>query len=209
MSSLLEVSGLVVRFGDGFGVGPVSFRMSYGILYLEGPNGSGKTTILRALAGELEPSAGTVEVSGRNVHVSPEARRKIALVPSTPELPDFLSVAEACEFTAAIRGSPHWNGAEYLAELDLDPSLPLAAASAGQKRKAELVCGLAGDPDVLLLDETFAHLDDSSVLTLRRWVTQWRESRLVVVTHHGGPPVPPDARLRVERGKAAAGLLGD
>jgi ABC-type multidrug transport system ATPase subunit len=201
LTSLLEVRDLVVRFGDSFSVGPASFAMNAGVLYIEGPNGGGKTTLMRAMAGELSPSVGTVWVSGLDVHRSVEARRKIALVPSAPELPDFLGVAEAVEFAAAIRGVRHWNGSEYLKELDLDPRLPLGSASAGQRQKAELVCGLAGDPEVLLLDETFAHLDDGSVEKLKQWVIRWAGSRLVVLTHHGGPPVAADARLHVERGR--------
>lgn len=201
MNNLLEVTDLIVRFGDAFSVGPTSIEMGAGVLYVEGPNGGGKTTLMRAIAGELEPAAGTVRVRGLEVHRSPEARRRIALVPSTPELPEFLSVAEACEFTASLRGARDWDGTPYLKALNLDPDLPLGSASAGQRRKAELVCGLAGDPDVLLLDETFAHLDDAAVATLKQWVGQWADTRLVVITHHGEAPVKPTATLHVEAGQ--------
>lgn len=176
--------------------------MSCGVLLMEGPNGGGKTTLMRAMAGELQPAEGGVWVHGRNVDRSIEARRDIALVPSAPELPDFLSVAEACEFTAAIRSVRNWDAGLYLDALDLDANLPLGSASAGQRRKAELVCGLAGDPSVLLLDETFAHLDDRSVGQLRTWVTQWRQSRIVAITHHGERPVSPDVVVHVEKGEA-------
>jgi ABC-type multidrug transport system ATPase subunit len=197
LSSLLEVDDLVVRFGDQFCVGPAGFRMDAGLLHVEGPNGGGKTTLLRAIAGELEPASGAARVHGLDVHRSIAARRQIALVPSAPELPDFLSVAEACEFTAGIRGAPDWSGVDYLEALDLDGDLPLGNASSGQRRKAELVSGLAGDPTVLLLDETFAHLDSRSVDLLEQWVVEWRRSRVVVITHHGRPPVAPDATLHV------------
>jgi ABC-type multidrug transport system ATPase subunit len=203
LAGLLEVTDLVVGFGDAFSVGPVSLEIGPGILLLEGPNGGGKTTLLRAIAGELLPRSGTVTVLGLNVHRSAAARRNISFVPSAPELPEFLSVAEACEFTAAIRGAGGWNGRAFMNELDLDPNLPLGSASAGQRRKAELVCGLAGDPPVLLLDETFTHLDDSSVRMLGQWVREWSQSRLIAMTHHGAPPVPPDLIVHVERGKVS------
>jgi ABC-type multidrug transport system ATPase subunit len=203
LASLLEVRDLVVGFGDAFRVGPISLEMDRGVLLLSGPNGGGKTTLLRAIAGELTPTSGTVRIGGRDVHQSIEARRNVAFVPSAPELPDFLSVAEACEFSAAIRGARHWDGRAYLRELDLDPNLSLGSASAGQRRKAELVCGLAADPSVLLLDETFAHLDAHAVGTLRQWVSDWARFRLVAVTHHGAPPVTPDRVVHVERGKVS------
>ena len=201
MTNLLDVRNLEVQLGKRFTLGPASFAFGRGIVYIEGPNGGGKTTLMRALAGELQPSAGTVRVCGRDVHRSAEARRDISFVPATPELPDFLSVAEAYEFTAAIRGMKDWNGRQYLEALHLDAALPLGSASAGQRQKAELVCGLAGDPQVLLLDETFTHLDGAGVDVLEHWVAQWQQSRLVVVTHHGGPPVPPDFTLHVEEGR--------
>lgn len=197
MIKLLEVRELVISFGQSFRVGPISFGMSRGVLLVEGPNGGGKTTLLRAMSGELVPSGGEVLVAGQSVHKSVDARRQIALVPSFSELPGFLSVGEAYEFTASIRGVPGWDGATFCAELGLDPMLPLGNASAGQRQKAELVCGLAGDPRILLLDESFTHLDNESAKKLSGWITKWSSSRLILLTHHGDPPVTPDATLKV------------
>jgi ABC-type multidrug transport system ATPase subunit len=172
--------------------------MDHGVIHVEGPNGGGKTTLLRAICGELLPSSGKVLVAGHNVHTQVLARRRIAFVPSIPELPDFLSVREAYQFTAGLRGAPQWNGERRCADLRLDPQLPLASASAGQRRKAELICGLTGDPNVLLLDETFAHLDQESCELLASWISDWRVSRLILLTHHGRPPVTADAVLHVD-----------
>lgn len=199
MPGLLEVEDLVVSFGRAFSVGPIRFALDRGLLYLEGPNGGGKTTLMRAMAGELQPAGGSVRVRGQAVHRSIEARRQIALVPSAAELPDFLSVAEAAEFTAAIRGVRRWDARAYLDALNIDPDLVLGSASSGQRRKAELVCGLAGDPAVLLLDETFTHLDTASVGILKGWVNEWSATRVVVFTHHGEPPVDPDVVVHVGR----------
>jgi ABC-type multidrug transport system ATPase subunit len=194
---LLEVERLSVAFGQSFCVGPVSFGADSGIVHVEGPNGSGKTTLLRAMAGELLPADGSVRLRGRDVHRVAAARRDVALVPSIPELPDFLSVREAYQFAASLRGAPDWDGEPVCEALGLPPALSLGAASAGQRRKAELVCGLAADPAVLLLDETFAHLDESSVATLHDWLLDWGGSRLVLLAHHGAPPVPVDGVLHV------------
>jgi ABC-type multidrug transport system ATPase subunit len=201
MTSLLEVRELVAGFGKSFRVGPVNFDMDQGVLYLEGPNGSGKSTLLRAMSGELLPSAGRVFVAGQDVHSVVEARRQIALVPPNPELPDFLSVTEAYEFTASIRGAHDWNGARFCEDLGLDPGLRLGNASAGERQKAELICGLAGDPLILLLDETFTHLDIDSSHKLCEWISQWSSSRLILVTQHGGSPVPANATLSFIGGK--------
>lgn len=196
--NLLEVRELTVSFGKSFRVGPASFAMDHGVLHIKGPNGGGKTTLMRAMSGGLFPAHGRVIVNNKDVHKSIEARRNIAFVSAIPELPDFLTVREAYQFTAAIRRVPTWQGLGLCEQLHLDPNLPLSSASAGQRQKAELVCGLAGDPAVLLLDETFAHLDAASVEQLKSWIGQWSASRLLVFTHHGDPPVAANATLSVD-----------
>lgn len=170
-------------------MGPLTVEAEHGVVHLAGANGSGKTTALRAMCGELGAHTGHVHVEGLDVHRKKHARRRIALVPATPELPAFLTVREAWQFTASLRGAPQWSGETYCESLALPPTLPLAHASAGQRRKAELVCGLAGEPSVLLLDETFAHLDSASAQQLAEWIAQWALTRVVVLTHHGEPPV--------------------
>jgi ABC-type multidrug transport system ATPase subunit len=200
LTSLLEVRDLVVTFGKTFSVGPLSLVVNSGVIHFKGPNGGGKTSLLRAMGGELLPSSGCVCVKGQDVHSVTKARRHVALITSAPELPAFLTVSEAYEFSASLRGTPGWDGKPYCEALQLDPTLPLGHASAGQRRKAELICGLAGDPAVLLLDETFAHLDEQSTGQLGQWIDDWSSSRVIVLAHHGSPPVRVDKVLDVSAG---------
>jgi ABC-2 type transport system ATP-binding protein len=197
--SLLEVHNLVVQFGGRFRVGPARFAMDSGLLHVRGPNGGGKTTLMKAISGALTPTAGSVLVSGRDVHRHAPARRHISFASATPELPDFLSVTEAYQFVASLRRVPDWNGSAFCEALNLDPTLTLSSASAGQRQKAEFICALAGDPEVLLLDETFAHLDQASLVQLCVWLREWCTSRVILFAHHGEPPLPPDATLHVDR----------
>jgi len=199
LTSLLEVRDLVVTFGGTFSVGPLNLVVNSGVIHLKGPNGGGKTTLLRAMGGELRPSRGSVCVQGQDVHSVTQARRHVALITSAPELPSFLTVSEAYEFAASLRGTPEWDGEPYCEALELDPTLPLGHASAGQRRKAELICALAGDPAVLLLDETFAHLDEHGAFQLSRWIDDWSLSRVIVLAHHGSPPVMVNETLEVLR----------
>ena len=200
MTSLLEVRDLVVTFGKAFSVGPFNLVVNNGVIHLKGSNGGGKTTLLRAMGGELQPSRGRVCVKGQDIHSVTQARRHVALITSTPELPAFMTVSEAYEFSASLRGAPTWDGKPYCEALELDPTLPLGHASAGQRRKAELICGLAGDPEVLLLDETFAHLDEHSAAQLSQWLNDWSLSRVIVLAHHGSPPVKVNETLDVPPG---------
>lgn len=200
MTSLLEVRDLVVGFGKTFSVGPINLALDKGVVHLKGPNGCGKTTLLRAMGGGLPPSSGSVSVNRQDIHATPRARRHVSLITSAPELPAFLTVAEAYEFSASLRGVPDWDGKPYCEALELDPTLLLRHASAGQRRKAEFICGLAGDPEVLLLDETFAHLDEHSTAQLSQWIGEWSTSRVIVLAHHGVPPVSIDEVLDIPLG---------
>ncbi|MEO0422798.1 MAG: ABC transporter ATP-binding protein [Pseudomonadota bacterium] len=193
----LQVKQLTVRFGKAFTMGPLKFDAEHGVIHLVGPNGSGKTTALRAMCGELLPASGQVLVEGVDVHRVPSARRRIALVPSTPELPPFLTVREAWQFTCSLRGAPAWDGSALCDALALPPHLPLGHGSAGQRRKAELICALAGDPSILLLDETFAHLDRDAVQWLATYISDAARDRLVLLTHHGEAPVPVAREIQV------------
>ena len=197
MTSLLEIRDLVVSFGRTFSVGPLNLFVNSGVIHLKGPNGGGKTTLLRAMGGELLPSRGSVCVQGQDVHSAIQARRHVALITSAPELPGFLTVREAYEFSASLRGAPEWDGKPYCEALELNPTLFLGHASAGQRRKAELICGLAGDPAVLLLDETFAHLDEQSTVQLSQWIDDWSLTRVIVLAHHGSPPITVNETLDV------------
>jgi ABC-type multidrug transport system ATPase subunit len=197
---LLEVRNLVVQYGSSFRVGPASFAMDRGILHINGPNGGGKTTLMKAMSGALVPSEGYVLVSGEDVQRHAPARRHISFVSANPELPDFLSVTEAYRFVASLRRVPDWDGRSLCEALNLDPNLILSNASAGQRQKAELICGLAGNPAVLLLDEPFAHLDTASIEKLCHWICEWAASRVITFAHHGEPPIAPNATLHTDRG---------
>ncbi len=192
-----------VRFvwPSGFGVGPVSWQLGPGVFHLVGPNGSGKTTLLRVLGGALPPASGQVRCGG-DVHRDPRARRHVALVPAQPDLPEFLTVDEAWRTLAGLRGAPDWEGRALRDALDLPGDLLLRHASSGQRRRAELLAALAGDPDVVLLDETFAFLDVHGREVLAEWLDAWRSWRVIVASHHGPLPVQADGTL--ELGAAVA-----
>jgi ABC-2 type transport system ATP-binding protein len=136
-------------------------------------------------------------VDGASPLTNTDARRRISFVPAIPELSGFLTVAEAWRLLAALRGAPTWDGAALADSLGLDPTRRLDQLSVGQRRKAELIAGLAGDPAVLLLDEPFAPLDTGSAARLAAHLDTLRGSHLLVVTGHGALPIAADGVLEL------------
>ncbi|MDX9722935.1 MAG: ATP-binding cassette domain-containing protein [Myxococcota bacterium] len=181
---LLALESLRVGYGRGFSVGPFDQAWGPGLIQVIGPNGCGKTTVFRAICGELRPLSGRCKVLGQDSWRYPEIRREIGYLAARPELPGFLGVAESWRFAALMRGRPHWDGEPLCAQLGLSGSMRLSQGSQGQRRAAELLSALAGEPSVLLLDEPFTGLDDERVALLAQWLEDWRASRLVLLTGH-------------------------
>lgn len=194
---MVEAAAAAFVYPTGRRVGPVALSVGPGVHQLGGANGAGKTTVLRMICGELQPTTGTIRVEGRAPATDPEARRKVAFLPAAPELPDFLRAGEAWRILAGLRRGPEVDGDERLRALGLDPRAPLRTLSAGQRKKAELVAALAGEPTVLLLDELFAPLDGDSAAQIAGWLDGWRRERVILLVAHAPPPLTVDSHLNI------------
>ena len=103
---MLDVSGLVRRYGDLTAVDGVSFQIRTGETYgLLGPNGAGKTTIISMVAGLIPANEGTVRVAGRAMTPSEtEAKRIIGLVPQELAIYPDLTARENLKFFGRLQG---------------------------------------------------------------------------------------------------------
>ncbi len=162
-------------------------------LSLVGPNASGKSTLLRALAGLLPVSTGEVRVEGRPLREwsRPALARRVALVAAEDEAPSRLAVADRVRlgryphrgplapFTAADEAAVV--RALRLAEIEHLAGRALGTLSAGERQLAQLARGLAQEPAVLLLDEPAAHLDVRHQLHLLRVIDEVRAQGVAVL----------------------------
>jgi ABC-2 type transport system ATP-binding protein len=156
----------------------VSFTIRAGeIVGYLGPNGSGKTTTARMLAGLLEPSSGYVELDGHNVRDDVIAfRRLLGYIPEEPYLYPFLSGTEYLQLIGRLRETP-----ERLLKKKIDGFLELfgltaaadqaiASYSKGMRQKIVISAALLHDPSVVLFDEPETGLDVATTLMLRHLV---------------------------------------
>jgi ABC-type multidrug transport system ATPase subunit len=152
------------------------------VVALIGPNGCGKTTAVRTIAGLLEPSEGEVLVAGANVHresEAPAARAALSLVPDGPLLYDDLDVREHLELVAAAHGlaADAARDARIAALLerlglgDRERFLP-RELSRGLRQRAMLACALVRPFSVLVLDEPVVGLDPPTQGTLRELIAE-------------------------------------
>lgn len=162
----LELERLRKSYGQVDVVGGVSLAIAEGeLVSLLGPSGCGKTTILRMVAGLLEPSGGTVRVAGKDITRTPVARRDIGLVFQSYALFPHMTVFENVAFGLRRRGEKGGRLAERVTEaLDMVQLAHLAdrfprQLSGGQQQRVALARAIAPRPRLLLFDEPLSNLD--------------------------------------------------
>lgn len=168
MSELrIVASSLQKHFGEVRAVDGVSLEVAAGEIYgLVGPDGAGKTTLIRLLCGALRPDAGTVNLGGYDMSRQRErGRERLGYLAQRFALYEDLSVAENLRFFAEVRGLPaaQWRvrSQEILEFVGLVQFLDRRAAqlSGGMKQKLGLAIALINQPQVLLLDEPTTGVD--------------------------------------------------
>lgn len=177
-----------------------------GLCWLRGPNGTGKSTRLKLLAGALQPQWGTAAIGGIDLLSEPLAyRREVFFVAAEPPPFEHLSPVERFGFLARLY--PHADAAAWQRHAEgfgLQPFLnqPLRALSTGTQHKAALAAALALGTRVLLLDEPLIALDAAAHGHLRAVLAEaaaWRE-RLCVVVSHEALGVEPSAVIELAAG---------
>ena len=166
----IEIAGLTRRFGSLVAVDGLTLSVGHGELFgLVGPDGAGKTTTLRMLAGVLPPSAGDAVLLGTSVARDPErAKQDLAYMSQRFGLYADLTVAENLAIYADFYRVPAAERAARLARLyhfsNLEPFRDRLAGqlSGGMKQKLGLSCALIHEPRVLLLDEPTFGVDPVS-----------------------------------------------
>lgn len=168
--SAVSLQGLTRRFGDATAVDELTFDVAQGELFgVVGPDGAGKTTTLRMLAGVLRPSSGEAWIEGIEVGSNPEAvKHHIAYMAQRFGLYEDLTVRENLDFYADLYRVPRAERPDRLERLYAFSRLEqfedrLAGnLSGGMKQKLSLSCCLIHRPGVLLLDEPTFGVDPIS-----------------------------------------------
>lgn len=163
----IKANNLTRKFGSMTAVSSLNLQVNkqqiYGFL---GPNGSGKTTVIRLLTGLLKPSAGKVSVLGCNLPVDAEKlRRKIGYMTQKFSLYDDLTIKENMQFIARIYGLTPKEQKKRIEELMSVYQLTKlnhqfsGSLSGGQKQRLALACAVMHKPKLLFLDEPTSAVD--------------------------------------------------
>ena len=163
MTAKLSAEDLTLLRGDRCLFQNLSFALNPGeLLILEGSNGSGKTSLMRAIVGMLELEAGAIEWDGVPVHKNRQRfHGSLVWMAHRVGFKADLTLLENLRFEAALRPSSDKDLDEILQRLGIErlTRLPLRSLSAGQQRRVSLARMLLSNAPLWLMDEPFTNLD--------------------------------------------------
>jgi ABC-2 type transport system ATP-binding protein len=178
---MVGAQGLSKRYGDHQALREVSFEARPGeLLAVIGPNGAGKTTLLSILAGLLEPSAGSVSRTPREIGWVPQQTAVYGKLTVRENLELFARLEKVSDPTAVVARMLEQTGLADRADTEL------SRLSGGNRQRVNIAVGLLADPPVLLLDEPSASLDPRQRERLWDWVAALARGGTAVIfsTHN-------------------------
>ena len=192
-TSGITLDSLRVSYHGNVVLKPLSLTIEPGeVLALIGPSGSGKTTVLRAIAGFVQPAGGRILIGDTDVTQLPPYKRGLAMVVQNYALFPHMKVEDNVAFGLRAQKQPRGLIAERVTEAlkivgmaDYATRYP-HQLSGGQQQRVGVARALAGDPDVLLMDEPFGALDPVTRSALQqemRRIHRLLGRTIVLVTH--------------------------
>jgi ABC-2 type transport system ATP-binding protein len=210
---MIRARGLTKDYGRNRAVDDVSFEIERGeIVGLLGPNGSGKTTIMRMLTGFFAPTSGTCEIAGIDVQAdSASARRHIGYLPERVALYPDLTVRRYLKFVAGIHDMSRGVAArveEVMQECGLTQMAGrhIGKLSRGYRQRVGIAQALIHRPEVLILDEPTVGLDPRQIVEIRALIRRLAGQSTVLLSTHILPEVSLTCRrvLILDQGKLVA-----
>jgi len=165
MTTAIKVDALTMSYADRQVLKGVDFEVNAGEVFcLLGPNGAGKTTTVEILEGFRQRTGGTVSVLGMDPHAQPaRLRERIGIVLQECGFPRQARVAELIDSWRSYYRSPRdLEDLLKVVELEQDRNVQVRRLSGGQRRRLDLALALAGDPELIFLDEPTTGFDPES-----------------------------------------------
>ena len=188
----IALEGIGKRYGNDLALRSLDLQVPPGeLLALLGPSGCGKTTLLRLIAGLIEPSQGKIEIRGRDVTHVPAHRRDVGLVFQNYALFPHMNVWQNVAFGLRMRGMPKADIRRIVDEtLEVVRLGPLGGRlptelSGGQQQRVAIARALVTEPALILADEPTGNLDTRTSVEVMALFQQLNEQgiTIILVTH--------------------------
>lgn len=186
---MIIASNVSKRFGKLKVLDDVSVTCGKGeCIALIGPNGCGKTTLIKCVLGMVIPNSGFITFNGKNITHDWQYRSRIGYMPQIGRYPDNMSIGQVLGMMKDIRGRTEKKlDEELISRFGLNDMLNkrMRTLSGGTRQKVSASLAFLFDPDVLILDEPTAGLDPvSSEILKEKIIAEKAKGKLVLITSH-------------------------
>jgi Cu-processing system ATP-binding protein len=185
---MIKIKELKKSFGKNEALKGVSVEFGKGsICAVMGPNGSGKTTMLKSILGLVKPDGGSIEVNGTRVNGDPAYRKNIGYMPQYSCFPENLKVKEIVAMLKDIRGNHCTYDYELAEKLNIKQihDKQVGTLSGGTKQRVSCAIAFLFAQDIIILDEPTAGLDPlSSEIVKQKILDEKEKGKLIIITSH-------------------------
>lgn len=185
---MIEIKELQKKFGKFEVLKNINLSCKKGeCIALIGPNGCGKTTLIKSVLGMVLPDSGTIHFNGNSVLGEYLYREKIGYMPQIGRYPDNMTIGQIIEMIKKIRNSADDLDEDLLHAFELEKMFDkqMRTLSGGTTQKVSAVLAFLFNPDVLILDEPTAGLDPLAAEVLKEKIIKEKEKgKLILITSH-------------------------
>ncbi len=182
---IIRMEAFAKNYGEVQAVKPLDLEIARGESFaFLGPNGGGKTTVLRSLVGLHAPSSGRIFIDGEDLSKSPDrAKKLVSYVPQRVTMPGQLTAREILDFFAHLRGVSSDRVDEVLAifELAADAGRLTGEYSGGMLQRLGLAVAMLEEVPILVLDEPALNLDPLGIAALHELLAELRKRGSTIV----------------------------
>lgn len=185
---MIEITKLYKKFGKLEVLRNVNLTCSSGeCIALIGPNGCGKTTLIKSILGMVLPDSGSIDFKGKSVLGEYIYREDIGYMPQIGRYPDHMTIGQIVDVIKQIRDSNQDLDEDLLNAFELEAMFEkqMRSLSGGTTQKVSAVLAFLFNPDVLILDEPTAGLDPlASEILKEKIIKEKKNGKLILITSH-------------------------
>ena len=185
---MIEIKNISKKFGKLEVLKNVSVSCNSGqCIALIGPNGCGKTTLIKSILGMVIPDAGSMEFNEKSIFGDYLYREKIGYMPQIGRYPDTMTIGEIIEMVKKIRNSKDNLDEDLFRDFEIEKMLnkQMRTLSGGTTQKISAVLAFLFNPEVLILDEPTAGLDPlASEILKEKIIKEKDKGKLILITSH-------------------------
>lgn len=185
---MIEIKNISKRFGKLQVLNDISIKLNKGeCIAMIGPNGCGKTTLIKSILGMVLPNSGEILFDGKSIKKDIEYRRNIGYMPQIGRYPENMTIGQIINMVKGIRNEDETLDEELYDKFDIEHLLgkKMRTLSGGTTQKVSATLAFLFNPDVLILDEPTAGLDPlASEILKDKIIKEKQNGKLILITSH-------------------------